>query len=289
MALVAALALMTVLGLLVVSAVGTVVVAQRSAELLRADATLGADADYAIGTVLGDPAYGLANLPLSTPRRYAVSLSSGALARVTATRLPDNVLWLVAERGAAPPDSGRRLVNLVARFPWLGPVPPSPLVARGGVVATEALDLRVDTATDADCAVAGPPALLSTVVADSDAYLLTARQHAALDSAVGTSAVVHIRGDTTLGGGAFNGLLIVDGSVTITAGFTLSGLLIARDSIVAASGLAVHGALMAFSSSPGAIRLSHALIEYSPCQIALALRRATRPAPARGRAWAELF
>jgi len=66
-------------------------------------------------------------------------------------------------------------------------------------------------------------------------------------------------------------------------------LLMIGDSITASAGLAVHGAMMAFESSHVGVRLSGGVIEYSPCQIARALRRAVRPAPVRGRAWGELF
>lgn len=306
-ALVAALALMTVLGLLVVGAVGSVVAAQRSTELARVDAALDAAADYALGTVLADPrGYGLAELALGRARSYSIPLVDGGAAAVSATRLPGGIIWFVAALGAGGPDSGRRMINLVARFPSLGPVAPAGIVARGGVVTSDAVAFSVDTATDADCAERSPSAevivapgsstslgsgqraAVSNAAGDSASYLLTAPQLAALDSAV-PGPVVHVRGDTTIAGGAFDGVLIVDGSVAVAGSFALTGLLIARDSITASAGLAVHGAMMAFESSHVGVRLSGGVIEYSPCQIARALRRAVRPAPVRGRAWGELF
>jgi hypothetical protein len=225
---------------------------------------------------------------------------------VSATRLPGGIIWFVAALGAGGPDSGRRMINLVARFPSLGPVAPAGIVARGGVVTSDAVAFSVDTATDADCAERSPSAevivspgsstslgsgqraAVSNVAGDSAAYLLTAPQLAALDSAA-PGPVVHVRGDTTIAGGAFDGVLIVDGSVAVAGSFALTGLLIARDSITASAGLAVRGAMMAFESSHVGVRLSGGVIEYSPCQIARALRRAVRPAPVRGRAWGELF
>ncbi|HWH53363.1 MAG TPA: hypothetical protein VN651_17580 [Gemmatimonadaceae bacterium] len=307
MALIAALALMTVLGLLIVGAVGSVVVAQRSAELARIDATLDAAADYAIGTVLADPrGYGLADLALGRARSYSIPLVDAGRAAVSATRLPGGILWLVAALGAGSPDSGRRTMSLVARFPSLGFIPPAAIVARGGVVTTNAVAFSVDTATDPDCGNRSPPAEVvvapgssaslgagqrvatSSAAGDSASYLLTVAQLAALDSGV-PGAVVHVRGDTTIASGAFDGVLIVDGSVAVTGAFALSGLLVARDSVTASSGLTVRGAMMAFGSSQVAMRLASGVIEYSPCQIARALRRAARPLPVRGRAWGELF
>jgi len=306
-ALVAALALMTVLGLLVVGAVGSVVAAQRSTELARVDAALDAAADYGVGTVLADPrGYGLADLALGRAQSYSIPLVEGGTAAVTATRLPGGIVWFVAALGAGGPDSGRRMINLVARFPSIEPVAPAAIVARGGVVTSDAVAFSVDTATDADCADRSPSAdvivapgsstslgfgqraAVSTVAGDSASYLLTAPQRAALDSGV-PGSVVHVRGDTTIAGGAFDGVLIVDGSALVAGPFALTGLLIARDSITASDGLAVRGAMMAYGSSQVGVRLSGGVIEYSPCQIARVLRRAVRPAPVRGRAWGELF
>jgi hypothetical protein len=306
-ALIAALALMTVLGLLIVGAVGSVVAAQRSAELARVDATLDAAADYALGTVLADPrGYGLADLALGRAQSYSIPLVDAGPAAVSATRLPGGVLWLVAALASGGPDSGRRTMSLVARFPPIGLAPPAAIVARGGVITTNAVAFSVDTATDADCANRSPSAevvvapgssaslgsgqrvAVSNAAGDSASYLLTVAQLAALDSSA-PGAVVHVRGDTTIAGGAFEGVLIVDGSAAITGAFTLSGLLVARDSVAASSGLSVRGAMMAFGSSQVAMRLAGGVIEYSPCQIARVLRRAVRPVPVRGRAWGELF
>jgi hypothetical protein len=306
-ALIAALALMTLLGLLVVGAVGSVVASQRSTELARVDATLDAAADYALGTVLADPrGYALADLPLGRAHSYSIPLVDGGSAAASATRLPGGVIWFVAALGAGDPDSARRTVSLVARFPSIGPVAPAAIVARGGVVATDAVTFRVDTASDVDCSerspfadvivapgsstslAAGQRAAVSSAAGDSVSYLLTARQVAALDSAP-PGPVVHVRGDTTISAGAFDGVLVVDGSVAVIGSFTLTGLLVARGSITAPSGLAVRGAIMAFESSQAAVRLTGGVIEYSPCQIARVLRRAVRPAPVRGRAWGELF
>jgi hypothetical protein len=279
-ALIAALALMTVLGLLIVGAVGSVVAAQRSAELARVDATLDAAADYALGTVLADPrGYGLADLALGRAQSYSIPLVDAGPAAVSATRLPGGVLWLVAALASGGPDSGRRTMSLVARFPPIGLAPPAAIIARGEVVVAPGSSASLGS---------GQRVAVSNAAGDSASYLLTVAQLAALDSSA-PGAVVHVRGDTTIAGGAFEGVLIVDGSAAITGAFTLSGLLVARDSVAVSSGLSVRGAMMAFGSSQAAMRLAGGVIEYSPCQIARVLRRAVRPVPVRGRAWGELF
>jgi hypothetical protein len=303
-ALYAALALMTVLGLFIAGAIAALETAQRSARLARADALLDADADYALGALLEDPAgYALADLPLARARTFSISSTDGANTEVGVTRLPGGVLWLVAVVAHGAPDSGLRRVNVVARYPSPGVLPGSGVTARGGVTAAPTTSFRVDTASDADCrasapadvtvapgapAEAGPGTITieAPAAADSLTYFITARQLARLDS---SSVVVHVRGDTTITGGAFDGILIADGAIVVDGPFTVSGLVIARDSLVLSGGASVHGAVMSYSSARPAIRLVDATIEYSRCSIARTFRHAARPRPVQRRSWAELF
>lgn len=311
LALFGALALMAILGILIAGAVAAVRTAERSAQFAESDARLESTADYAIGELLTAPArYGLPDLPLGVARTFAVAVEGGGTNRgavsVSATRLPASVLWVAASAANAPPDSGRRRVGLVARFPIPGAVPPAPIVARGDVTARDGVSFSTDSTSDADCVsprtadvvtppaarvtlAAGERATTSALASDTNAYFLMAWQLARLDS---SPSVVHVRGDTTVAGGAFEGVFIADGAIIVDGTFQVSGLMIARDSIVSSSetagGLRVTGALLAFGGST-AVRLSNASIVYAPCTIARMLRRATSPRPVRGRAWAELF
>ncbi len=105
--------------------------------------------------------------------------------------------------------------------------------------AVPAVDVRV--APGAVVAPANGATVASTPAAnDSATYLLAPSQIAGLVAGPG---VTHVMGDTTITGGAFQGILIVDGALTIAGPFTVTGLVVARRSIVAtAGGLVRHAA-----------------------------------------------
>jgi hypothetical protein len=309
-ALVAALGLMTLLGLMVAGAFAASMLGERSSRLTQSDALLSMSADYAITTILGDPrGYGLADLPLGQPQTFGVTMPGAASVRATVavTRLPAGVLWLVVDAAIEGVDQGHRRINMVARLSPPGALPAAGVVARGDVLARDSVSFAADTTGDPDCAVAGAPDVIlstgatanvgdstrSSVLAsagDSATYYVTSRQLATLDS---MGIVAHVRGDTTIAGGTFSGVLLIDGSLTVTGPFVITGLAVARGSITAvAGGLSVTGAIMAFGSprrGTTAIEVARATIRYAPCAVANALRHAVRPAPVRQRGWAELF
>jgi hypothetical protein len=307
-ALVAALGVMTLLGLMVAGAFAASLLSERSTRLTFSDASLSASADYAITTVLADPAgYGLADLPFGQARSFDVVVPGDASATVSVTRLPTSVLWLVADASIAGIDQGHRRVNMVARFPTLAALPSAPLVARGNVIARDSVSFSTDTTGDPDCAAANAfdvitsPGATATVgdsarvgarasAADSTTYYMSSQQLALLDSA---GPVVHVRGDTTITGGTFTGILVADGSITVAGASSFMGLVIARGAITAtAGGFSLTGAMMAYGNPTNgttAIDLAGATIRYAPCVVANAMRRASRPKPVRQRSWAELF
>jgi hypothetical protein len=309
-ALVAALSIMTLIGLMIAGAFAAALLGEKSSRLAQSDALLSSGADYAITTVLADaPRYGLAELPLGVPRSFDVANPDAASVHssVSVTRLPAGILWLVVDAAIAGVDQGHRRINVVARFPSLATLPPAPIVARGAVLARESVSFGADTSGDVDCAIRNaldvvtPPgvsALVSTgtragvlaSASDSSAYYMKARQLAMLDS---NATVVRVRGDTTIAGGTFSGVLLVDGSLTVTGPFTATGLVIARGAIKAvAGGFALSGAALAYGvplRDSTAIEIAHATIQYAPCAIANALRHAVQPRPVKQRGWAEFF
>jgi hypothetical protein len=309
-ALVAALGLMTLLGLMAAGAFAASFLGERSSRLAQSDAVLGAAADYAITTVLGDPRGNrLADLPFGQPRSFDVAVPDAASVRATVvvTRLAAGVLWLVVDAAVGGVDQGHRRINVVARFPSPGALPPAGIVARGNVVARDGVSFGVDSTGDPDCAVASMLDVITPsgatvnvgdstrvgalgVAGDSATYYMKPRQIAMLDSA---ASVVHVRGDTTIAGGTFSGILLVDGSITVTGPFAVTGLLIARGAMSAiAGGLSVSGAIMAYGDSPpdGAVlEIAHATIRFAPCTIANALKHAVAPRPVPQRSWSEVF
>lgn len=306
-ALAAALGLLALLGILIAGAVASSTAARRAVWLAQSDAVLSASADYALGSVLASWQDSLLfDLPLGVPHsiQSTVAQSLPVHVAVTTTRLPDDLLWLVGDAWTGGLDEGRRRFGLVARFSVPGRPPPAGIVARGGVNLADGVRTSIDTSGEADCAAApdGPavivaPNSVSTMpdsvrvsvdarAADSATYYLTSRQVALLDSAIG---VRRVAGDTTIAGGSYQGILLVDGALRITKPFAIVGLVIARGSIEASDSLRVTGAVLSFASAQPAISLPSGAIEYAPCVVARALRRASPPRPVRERSWSEIF
>ena len=119
MALVAALALMTMLGLLVVGAVAATSMAQRVEHLATAAPHYAADADYALTSVLDAPAVALSDLPFGQTTTWV-----NGTATIAATRIGGGVVWLVAEARSLAQDETVRRANLLVRFGTAG-IPPA--------------------------------------------------------------------------------------------------------------------------------------------------------------------
>jgi hypothetical protein len=308
MALVMALTLLALLGLGIAGGLAHTIASQRATKLSQNAAVLDAAADRALGIVLGDPnAYGLFALTLGETRTFTVDAPDAPeiSATLAVTRLTGGVLWMVASTAPRGDAFAVRRVNLVARFPTIGPPPPAALVTRGDVRLDDDVHFTVDTTRDADCAAgAGPAAIVApgaTVHApagifvdtadaarDSVTYYMTAAQLAALAKA---SGVVHVAGDTTIVGGVIDGILLVDGSLTVRGTFAASGLIIVRGGVDASDAvLSLRGALLVYATPPNVSTiLTRASVEYSPCVVARVMRVALSPRVVRLRSWAEFF
>jgi hypothetical protein len=309
-ALFAALGVLTLIALLIGGALATSSLRQRSSHLLLGDAQLTAAADYAINSVIADASVDrLADLPLGESVDVPIALPdgpSGITTVVSATRLPNGILWLIADAELGGRDAGSRRINVIERWRIPGAIPNTPLLARGAVRLRSDIEFVADTATAADCALpstgdvsvtsvtdvtsAHPVRVITDARAgDSSAYFLAAWQRRALDSA---TSVVHVRGDTTIDGGSFDGILIVDGALTITSSFTISGLVIASGPIAVSDGLSLSGAMMSFApanSGRYSLDVGAASIRFAPCTITRALRRALPLRPVVQRSWSEFF
>ena len=134
-ALFAALALMSLIALLVAGATASTRASQRASRLAHTDASLTTAADYALANVLADArGLGLADLPLGTPTVLDAPIPGAPDVHVSVavTRLPAGVLWMVAD-ALAGADRGHRRVNLVAAFPSFGGRIAGAVTARGDV------------------------------------------------------------------------------------------------------------------------------------------------------------
>lgn len=282
-ALVAALSLITLLGLLLVGAVTATTLAQRADRASNVGVPLAAAADYGVADVLARPdAYGLPELSLGGSTLLAVPVpdAPGIETVVSATRLSRGVVWLVAEARLSREPSMRRRVNLVARFPLDGVRPAASLTASGGVALAPDVIISSETASGECAATAAAP---YEQTSDSTKLYLRPAQQAALDSAVG---VVRALGDTTITSGVVDGLLLVGGDLVVDGPTEISGLVMVRGSVRSPRGLRLTGALV---TQTGSIDLAGADIRFAPCVVGRALRRASPARAVRGRAWSELF
>jgi len=307
MALVMALTLLALLGLAIAGGLAHTVASQRAANLLQNAAALDAAADRAVGTMIGDASvYGLSALRLGATRVFNLDVAETPElgTTVAVTRLSGGVLWIVAAVVRRDDPAIGRRVNLVARFPAVGATPPAAIVARGNLLLGDGARFTVDTAQDDDCAagtgaaaIVAPGAAVrapagvrvdtADIARDSATYYLTQTQLAMLSTAAG---VVHVAGDTTITGGTLDGILIVEGSLTVRGTFAASGLIIVRGGVDASDAVfTLRGALLSFGAPSVSTILTALSVEYSPCIVARVIRVALSPRVVRLRSWAEFF
>jgi hypothetical protein len=309
LALLSALSLLALLGLLVAGAFASALLDRRSGRFAERDIALSAAVDYALLAPFADP-YGahLEELRDGETRTSAVAVSGVPTVEstISVTSLPTGVLWVVADAFTADGD-GHRRVSRVGRFPLAALVPGGMVTSRGDVELGPGLTFASDTSWGPECAgLAAPRIILApgagvqpdsaaaslrtetrAEAADSGAYL----QGAAGAAALAYAGVTHFPGDFVVATGFGAGVFLVDGRVRITGPYDFSGLIIARGGIEIEGGAVIRGAVMSFDSRPGAagVRLGSSTLRFAPCTVARALKLAAPPRPVRQRSWAELF
>jgi type II secretory pathway pseudopilin PulG len=97
--------------------------------------------------------------------------------------------------------------------------------------------------------------------------------------------VVHAEGDLRLTGGAGQGMLVVDGNLTLLAGARFTGVLLVRGSARLEDGARLDGIVLADRVSLA----SASEIRYSACAVEQASRSGARPSPEVNHSWAEMF
>lgn len=106
--------------------------------------------------------------------------------------------------------------------------------------------------------------------------------------------IVHIAGDATLNGDQGQGILLVDGNLSIQGSYQYYGIVIVRGSLTTAGGGSTEahfwGAVMAQNADLDLNSLSgHATLNYSKCAITTALNMTGLVAPDRSRGWSQLY
>ena len=104
--------------------------------------------------------------------------------------------------------------------------------------------------------------------------------------------IIYSNGDLTLNDGRGQGMLLVDGALTVNGNFDWFGLIIVRDEFVKANGTAtITGAAMARNADikTQSYISGNITFQYSKCALETALRGSSRLLPAKKRAWAEMW
>ncbi len=324
MALVAVLAVMGLLAILAVATLSVTTRLDQGSALATRDARLDAAASYALATALIEwRQLGLSSLGADSSRRIDVPVpGSPATAAVTVTRLDSELFWIVAE--AVTVDSAPRRQNMVARLsvPRADSLPP--LLVAGDASLSRLFTVARDTAPG--CAPIAPDLMIGpgATLTSTDGLppsLTVQRSASAADTsfllhigdlsmatlaaspdvvlAAGTSAqaqsgIVHAIGDLTLVGGVGQGVLIVDGRLTLAGPVSFAGIVLARGGITASvAGAEVSGTMRSGPNGIGqqaALDVTHQFtFRPSVCITQTVLRSAVIPRPVSGRPWAEIY
>lgn len=105
--------------------------------------------------------------------------------------------------------------------------------------------------------------------------------------------IVYSTTDLQINQGRGQGILLVEGSLTVNGRFEWDGLIIVKNDINKGNGTPIiTGAVMARNANiadAGTDILGNATFQYSKCALESAMRGSARLLPARGRAWAEMW
>ncbi|HSD33683.1 MAG TPA: hypothetical protein VLB49_17340 [Gemmatimonadales bacterium] len=106
--------------------------------------------------------------------------------------------------------------------------------------------------------------------------------------------IIHISGDATMNGDQGQGILLVDGDLSIQGSYQFYGLVIIRGTLSTAGGGSTEahfwGGVMAQNATLNLNSLSgHATLNYSKCAILTALNMTGIVAPERSRGWSQLY
>lgn len=104
--------------------------------------------------------------------------------------------------------------------------------------------------------------------------------------------IIHITGDATLTGGTGQGILLVDGNLTMSGSFAFTGVVITRGTAKASgTGNSVTGVIMAaaIDLSQAATLTGNTTVQYSSCAVQQTLSSTSTLATTKGRGWVNLY
>lgn len=324
MALVAVLAIVSLLSILAIATLSVTTKLTQGSALAVRDARLDAAAAYGLATaVIEWRQRGLSSLGTGSSGRIDLTVPGSPVhVSVSITRIGSQLFWIVAEAVAV--DDSRRRENLVVRLsvPRTDSIPPLLIagdvsLSRQFIVAPDSTPGCAPTAPDL---VIGSGASFTSVdgvlppltvernasAVDSVALLqlgnlsmrtLMASADLVLQSGTSVqtpSGVVHATGDLTLVGGAGQGVLLVDGRLTLAGPVSFVGLIVARGGILTtAAGGEVTGSIRTgpprFGENPRLDIPLPFVLRPSVCATQTVLRSAVTPRIVSGRSWAEIY
>jgi hypothetical protein len=102
---------------------------------------------------------------------------------------------------------------------------------------------------------------------------------------------IHALGDLHISGGSGQGILLVDGDLSLSGGFAFTGIVIVRGSLTTTgTGGKVTGGVMAANIDlDGNTVLGNSSIQYSSCAINTVMQGSAKLIPAKGRPWVDLY
>jgi hypothetical protein len=261
MALVATIAVVSLIAILGVATLSLSSRLKQGSSLTLRAARLDAAAMFGLGSTIAEwRPRSLGQLAIGATQRFAVEPpGSPAGVVVSVTRVDAEIFWTVVEVTAS--DGSMRRENLLLRVRR----PRADAVTAADSSNVGDLDgLSIDSlATEADVAV---PAGASWVPVDG---------------------VIHAAGDLFVAGGSATGILIVEGRLFIAPAFVYSGIVVARGGIEASgAGNSLTGAVRVSGGSPlsGTLAFSRSVPD-----VEVVLSRSVRPRIVAGRAWSELY
>ena len=225
------------------------------------DARLDAAVEFGLAEAIdGWRERGCASLAVGASTTFSVSVPGvPVVVGVRTTRIGPDLFWVVAEAGSTGESMRRENLIVRARIPDVrGALADDQAnVANIGFLSVDSIAARADTTYE------------------SGAVLSSLR------------GVIHVKGDATVLGGSGDGILIVEGRLSIAGPFAFSGVIVARRGISAAgAGVNVVGMIRAAGQPALA-----GVVGFAPSQPVLqaVLLQAVTPVPVFGRRWAELF
>lgn len=102
--------------------------------------------------------------------------------------------------------------------------------------------------------------------------------------------VIYAAGDLVVDGGRGQGMLIVDGDLTLQAGFEFFGVVLVRGALFGGPGGGrITGAVLLVAQRDSASTLDGIAIDFSRCAVRKSLLELARPVPVVERSWSERF